>query len=338
MSNCGASISMLYPLVKSLKQGGYDLKLFWSEAVFDDRLLQDAEARIPEEELERLMQLAADYTEDDFFGLRQGCLLDVADMGAVGYMMMHSGTVLDALKTYQRYNRILCSGFQLDWVVMGEDVKLRMFFQDESKHMSRHCAEDMASALYQLLLKMTNQVIHLRGVSFMHASPHEVKPYQDIFGQVPRFQASENALMFSKKILNEPILYANAKLKATFEQIAADVLKRLLQGQTFADQVTQWIAARMPKHLPTLQETGAAFQLSTRSLQVKLQAEGTTYNALTAALRKESAVEYLRRSEYTVGEIAYLLHYSEPSAFQTAFRKWMGISPGQYRDLQRDQK
>lgn len=45
----------------------------------------------------------------------------------------------------------------------------------------------------------------------------------------------------------------------------------------------------------------------------------------------EMAKAHLRQSEYSISEIAYLLHYSEPSAFHSAFKKWTGQTPGQFR-------
>ncbi|MNT77800.1 HTH-type transcriptional regulator VirS [compost metagenome] len=71
--------------------------------------------------------------------------------------------------------------------------------------------------------------------------------------------------------------------------------------------------------------------MSSRTLQHKLKEEQSTYNDLSIRVRKELAMVYLRKWEYSVGEIAYVLHFSEPSAFQSAFKKWTGYTPGQYR-------
>lgn len=71
--------------------------------------------------------------------------------------------------------------------------------------------------------------------------------------------------------------------------------------------------------------------MSIRSLQAKLNEEGTSYNELVTGVRKEMAAAYLRQMDYSISEIGYLLHYSEPSAFHNAFKNWMGITPGQYR-------
>ena len=50
------------------------------------------------------------------------------------------------------------------------------------------------------------------------------------------------------------------------------------------------------------------------------------------ALRQQLAIQYLRESHRSVGEITYLLGFSEPSNFTRAFRRWTGKSPVEYRD------
>ncbi|GBK63954.1 MAG: AraC family transcriptional regulator [Paenibacillus macerans] len=44
----------------------------------------------------------------------------------------------------------------------------------------------------------------------------------------------------------------------------------------------------------------------------------------------EMAEAHLHQNEYSISGIAYLLHYSEPSAFHSAFKKWTGQTPGQF--------
>lgn len=328
----GVAISMVYPIMKTMVQKGFDSEQFCKYASFDTSLLQDVEARISGEELERLTIAAAHFTQDSHFGLHQGQIMEFADMGILGYVMMHSQTVVDALTAYQRYNVLLCSGFNLDWDLEGDDVKISMFLQHPGQgQMSRHCIEDMASSLFRLIGRLSNRAIPLLEVAFRHESTADLTPYQPVFGRVPHFAADSNYLRFNKEVLHYPVLYSDAKLLSIFENIAQETRQELTQASRFTEQVVQWIRTCMPSYFPTLQQTADFLQMSSRTLQHKLKEENTTYNDLSIQVRKELAMGYLRKWEFSVGDIAYVLHFSEPSAFQNAFKKWTGLTPGQYR-------
>ncbi|WP_409348527.1 AraC family transcriptional regulator [Paenibacillus phyllosphaerae] len=325
------AISMIYPIVKTIVHKGLEVEAFFDYAGFDSGLLQDPEARISGRELERLTIAAAAYTGDECFGLHQGQLMDIADMGILGYVMMHSQQVKDALAAYRRYNVILVNGFNLEWAEHGEAVRIRLYASNSAIRLSRHCIEDMAASLYRLMGKLSNRRIALHEVQFMHEAPAAIEPYRAAFGVTPRFGCGDNVLVLGKEVLEYPILYADPKLLVLFEQLADETKERLIHGNALSDQVFQWMMRCMPASFPTLQETAVNFNMSTRTLQSKLSEEQTSYNDLSARVRKELAVSYLGRNAHSVSEIAYLLHFSEPSAFQNAFKKWTGLTPGQYR-------
>jgi len=245
--------------------------------------------------------------------------------------MMHSETISDALDAYRRYNVILCSGFNLAWEQRGEDVAIRLYSQNPAARMSRHCMEDMASSVYLLMCRISNRSIPLRELQFSHDAPRSAAPHVSVFGIEPKFGAEETFFRMDKSVMNSPILYSDSRLLATFEAVAAETMERITKGNALSDQVFRWIMRRLPASFPTLRQTALHFGMSTRSLQAKLKEEKASFNVLWAGVRMELAKSYLNRSEHSVSEIAYLLHYSEPSAFQNAFKKQIGVTPAQYR-------
>lgn len=326
------SITMIYPVMKAIVHSGLEWEAFCADAGFDARLLHDPEARIPGRELERIMIAAAHYSGDDHFGLHQGQITEFADMGILGYVMMHSRSVEGALAAYRRYNDILCSGFNLDWAADKDELRIRMVLAHPGR-MARHCAEDMASSLYRLIGRLTNRRIALHRVHFAHDAPEDLVPYRRVFGLTPSFGAPCNELVFPSGVLDDPVLYADTKLLGIFESVARKTQEELTKPDSFTRRTEQWIGVCMPASFPSLQQTAEHFGLSTRTVQQKLKEEGTSYQELSARVRRELAIAYLRMPGYSVGEIAYALHFSEPSAFQNAFKKWTGYSPGQYRAL-----
>ena len=75
----------------------------------------------------------------------------------------------------------------------------------------------------------------------------------------------------------------------------------------------------------------SGFHMSQRTLQRKLAELGTSVTDLVEAVRRDLAAQYIRESNITVSEIAYLLGYADASAFHHAFKRWFGETPMTYR-------
>ncbi|PZD97557.1 AraC family transcriptional regulator [Paenibacillus sambharensis] len=334
MRDLGVSVALLYPIMKTILRSGFDQEEFLRQARISGELLEDAEARLPEQDFERVTELAAAVTGDPLFGLHQGQRVEVSDLGILGYVMLHSGTVGQALKAYQTYNVIVCSGFNIDTEVQGDDLLITTSFQSNPlKKPGRHCMEDMVSSVYHLMMKLSCRTIALKELHFAHSEAVEVPlaDYVSVLGVQPLFDRPASRMRVPKEVLEYPIVFGDAKLLRTFEAIAEGARQRLLQGRTFTDELYNWLLKLAPASLPGLKEAAQAFQMSARSLQARLQQEQTTYQDLMNQVRRELASGYLAKPEYTIAEIAYLLHFSEPSAFQNAFKRWTGLTPKQYR-------
>lgn len=71
--------------------------------------------------------------------------------------------------------------------------------------------------------------------------------------------------------------------------------------------------------------------LSTRGLRRKLDAEGTSFRQIVEEERRQLAEQLLANSQMTLDEMAVHLGYSDTASFTRAFRRWLGVSPGEYR-------
>jgi AraC-like DNA-binding protein len=80
-----------------------------------------------------------------------------------------------------------------------------------------------------------------------------------------------------------------------------------------------------------IQAIARELAVSARTLQRRLAASGISYQRLLDVARKDAAGRYLTESPLAIGEIAYLLGYSEPAAFNRAFRRWHHETPQAFR-------
>jgi AraC-like DNA-binding protein len=81
----------------------------------------------------------------------------------------------------------------------------------------------------------------------------------------------------------------------------------------------------------TLEAVAAVLGMSVRTVQRRLESEGTTFGALFDDTRRAAALEYLRDPQMAIKEAAYRTGFSELSTFYRAFRRWTGGTPADYR-------
>jgi len=68
-----------------------------------------------------------------------------------------------------------------------------------------------------------------------------------------------------------------------------------------------------------------------RKQKTRLAAARVSYQEVLETMRQEAAGKYLSDSKLSIGEVAYLLGYSEPATFHRAFKRWSGITPQEFR-------
>jgi AraC-like DNA-binding protein len=101
--------------------------------------------------------------------------------------------------------------------------------------------------------------------------------------------------------------------------------------KTLTDEVQIILQMQLAKGYQSVDAVAATFGLSVRSLQRKLQAEGTSFREVSQQFLKERAITLMARSDLTMSEVARLLGYQEPNSFSRAFLEWTGSRPTEFR-------
>src|SRR5262245_32573880 len=106
---------------------------------------------------------------------------------------------------------------------------------------------------------------------------------------------------------------------------------RPLPRQTRKDQIRSAIRARLAEGYPALEAVAEAIKATPAAIQRELARDNFNYKDLVEETRRDLALVYMRQRELPFSEIAFLLGYSELSAFSRAFHRWTGISPRVFR-------
>ena len=120
---------------------------------------------------------------------------------------------------------------------------------------------------------------------------------------------------------------ADPNLLQVLEHYIEDLLSRLPRGQRIEGRLRQYVMKSLKNGPPRLAEAARCLGMSPRTLQRRLKDKGLIFDRVVDETRCQLAESYLESSKLTASEIAYLLGYSELSAFTRAYRRWTGSTP-----------
>jgi AraC-like DNA-binding protein len=123
-------------------------------------------------------------------------------------------------------------------------------------------------------------------------------------------------------------------LQAIVEAQVVALLAKLPKAEATTDAVRRLLAEELPNGQPRLEQLAPRLHMSARTLHRRLEEEGTNFRRVLTEVRHELAVRHLVERQLAIGEIAFLLGFSEVSAFHRAFKHWTGHAPHAYRALQ----
>jgi len=301
------------------------------EAVgLDPKQLNAPDDRIPLRKLVALFEEGAKLTREPAFGLRVGAKTEFRTFDLLGYIVMNSATLEEALSSAVRYFPLWTDGAGFRTQRDGSAVHFAWEYADPEIGECRQDSEMTLLAASKIGSLLAGDV-RPREVHFQHSAPKDASEHRRLFGAPVFFCMPANQLIFNRAALASRVKGADQGLCALLVRYADDLLRQAAHHRLLTDR-TQVALRRCLRHGDRRVATVAhEMGMSVRTLQRGLRAKGYSYGNLLAKVRRELAEQHLQDSEMAVSEVAYHLGYTQPSEFHRAFRAWTGTTPRQYR-------
>jgi AraC-like DNA-binding protein len=171
-------------------------------------------------------------------------------------------------------------------------------------------------------------------VELAQPRPH-VKTVERHFGCPVICGGHRNALVFRAGDAQRRFVTRNAELLTLLAPQFEEELKRENAQENFAERVRLAIQQKLTGRRPNIDDIADALHISSRTLQRRLQDEGSNFQRVLEESRHQLARHYLNNSSLELNEAAYLLGYEDGNSFVRAFRGWEGVPPARWRESQR---
>ena len=321
--------SLLLILWNILESYEIDPEPLFQETSLNPELMKQSGGRYRIDNIDHLWRKAAEVIDDPCFGLKADKYWHPSYIHALGYAWLASHTLREALIRFVRYLRIVSEKGFLKLEENPDGITLKYSFGLLGMRIPAQIDMGMAMAIHMCRLNYGEDLKPL-SVNFIHAEPPCAKEYSAIFKAPVRFSANTDSLTLSLADVDKYLIGANPQLARLNDQVMIDYLGKL-DKDNIVDRVTAVIIDLLPSGGIADEKVAEQLNMSVRSLQRRLKEEGTTFRTLLERVREDLAATYVQDPEIELVEVAFLLGFSDQSAFSRAFKRWTGFSPSEAR-------
>ena len=317
-------------IVQALELDGLDCQDLFVKLGLDYSALNDPDARFAQDGMTRLWQRAVEITGNPAIGLNLAKVMRPGAMHVVGYALMSSSTLRDSFQRLVRYQRIIAEGADLQFGSTNRGALLTLAIHGDQLPPARQSADGSLASTLAFCRWLTGKPLAPIEVYFQGPPPADIEPYQAVFQAPLRFNAEYHGMLMRHVDMDIALPTANAELAQLHDRFAGDYLARFSDSRV-THQARQVICRLLPQGEPRRETVAQSLHLSERSLQRRLDEEGTSFQQLLDDTRRTLAEQYLARADLALLEVAYLLGFADPSNFFRAFKRWFAMTPGEYR-------
>ena len=326
----------IYPwLVKSLLEiaetNGMDMTELLAQSRLAPNLINSSEKIIP---LNKLLKL---------FEIIQVSIPDAAIFA--GRSIFVSGLYLQIFvssmcQTFKDYLNQMPSILKV-WGDIGEvqleissdnTVRLIWLPLDKSTCSSRLLSDTVMSTSAHIINNLCVLPIPIKSASFTYKKPQNTEGLKSVFGENLLFDSEYTSICFDRYSLDYKISRQNYPLQQNTEVVFDTIFDGKDLSDGFWSMFRQSVVNRLPDNSATLNNIAFDMNISNRSLQRQLQKRNSSFSSELLKIRQSLAKRYLENERWTSTEIAYALGYVDSSSFSSAFRKWFGCSPREWRN------
>jgi AraC-like DNA-binding protein len=311
--------------LRAFESLGYGAASLFAAAGLTAGDLDDPDARISCEVMGQFVASAQQQRPTRNLALALAHATPIGAFPLLDYLVLTSDTVGAAIRQLQRYFRLVGNPVVMD--IHEDETPIRIETRSSA---SPFTVEYNAALMVVHLRAETDGLFSAAGVFLRHA-PDDRDEWERALGCPVQSGAAWNGVAIDAATWRLPMRRRDPVLRHVLEARADDVLTRLPAREGLANDVQRALATRVAGGDARIESVARQLAMSGRTLQRRLSADGVSYQQLLDDARKEAAGRYLTRSRLAIGEVAYLVGYSEPAPFHRAFKRWYGITPHEFR-------
>ncbi|MCZ4255400.1 AraC family transcriptional regulator ligand-binding domain-containing protein [Sulfitobacter sp. G21635-S1] len=285
--------------------------------------------RVTLEEIARLYQLAAPETGDEMMGLWSRPIRPRA-LQHLLTVQREARSLVSALFRFTTFWNLLLDDFRLELRSNPEEVELALvpYLRETAPQRFGHML--ILKLAHGLLSWLSGSETGVKVVRFAFSRPDFAADYAVVFPCPVAFEAAQTSILFDPRQFASPIARSPAEASVFLERAPLDWIFTGSRAHTNSLRVRAFLYGAAWQSCQLL-EAAQALKMTPRTLNRRLKEEGTSFQNIKDALRRDIAIRALQQGTESIEQIAFDTGFSAPANFHRAFRKWTSRTPGSYR-------
>lgn len=327
------SPSFMNAVFEYLASEGFDEATVLNELKRKDKQQLVLNGRVPLNDYQRLFAVGQALTGDEHFGLNMGASPMPRTWGLVSHLVMSAPDPLLAITALMNYSRLQLDFAQFDLSEPEGDDMVLSWHGNAPRRPSRHVIEHMFANIMALASSQAGYPTHRVRIEFKHGNVGNPGHVEKVLNADVSFDCFADRIFVPKEFLELQSQYGQDDLFPFTEELARQRLMELRGEDKLINAVRETILNQLPFGLPKIYDTAEALDMTPRTLQRRLQERHLKYQTLLDEVRRELARELVVKPELNLSEVANYLGFNDQSAFQHAFQRWEGTTPGKFRKI-----
>ena len=308
---------------------GVDANALFAEVGLNIGVLLNPYARVAQDTITRLWGLLVQQTGDAAIGLKFGKHVTPATFSAVGYVMLSCQTVKDSLQQLTHYQRYLGEGMRCNLIEADDHYRLSFEGVGDQQPVSSQTLEAKLSACMHYARWVTRGPVVPLQVFLRHDYNADPDVYTELFLCPVQERAEFNGFLLPKSFVEQELPSHDPVMLEQHRRMANEMISHSFNP--FSVRVKGLMREWLPVGEATQKKVADALTLTTKTLQRRLQEEGTAFSTLLDECREEAACAYLLQPSIELVEIADLAGFADYSSFAKFFKRRTGMPPSTWR-------
>jgi AraC-like DNA-binding protein len=308
--------------------------LFAGTGLTREQLLRGGDIAL--EDFLQILQVGHELSGNDRLGLVIGSHSQIITLGEVGAAMAIAPTVREGLQVVESFNRLHASYISVLASSNLNGLALQVSFLEDLGPTMRFHVESVAMLIQNYVETLTGLPLESALFRLAIPEPEYAQSYADYIHSPIEFDAAISTIEIPMAYLDLNSPYYNADMWQQAQSQLSMLLKKLAarEKQPYTLHLSGLLNSSAPP-LPDLAAVAATLCMSERTMNRRLQQEGSNFRSLKTDALVSRGKQYLAQTDNSIEAIAADLGYQDAANFRRAFRKSMGCSPKDYRDRSR---